>query len=237
MGYYRYRLKLKLKDFLFRLTKKEEPKIFCISFQRTGTTSTGKFFKNHGYRVAISNVNKINRWTEKYIKGDYEAIFNSAAFKANRVFEDAPWWCGDFYKILFNRFPRAKFILLERDADDWFNSMMNHSGQKNPGNTFRHSKTYRRQQEYYKLGLGEDHLYSNEVDNLLPLTEEYRDHYIEIYKLRNREVKEYFETFDRERLFCGKLKDEHLWENLGEFCGIEVKPGYSVHANKTAKQT
>ena len=37
-------------------------KIFCISFQRTGTTSVGQFFKDHGYLVATNPVSRANDW-------------------------------------------------------------------------------------------------------------------------------------------------------------------------------
>ena len=236
MGYYRYRVKLKLKDWIFNLTKNEKPKIFCLSFQRTGTTSTGVFFKDHNFRVATSSVSKMNEWGRKYIEGNYEAVFESAAFKTNDVFEDGPWWFGDFYKVLFHRFPDAKFILLERKHDKWFDSMMRHSDNKNPGNSFRHSKLYHREREFYNLNLNEKFIYNNEKDNLLPLTEKHRKHYTDIYRLRNNEVKEFFKTFGPQRLFNARLEDENLWCEMGGFSGFEVNSNYNVHANKTTTE-
>ena len=43
-------------------------KIFCISFQRTGTTSTGQFFIDHGYSVATWAVGKRNKWSVRWIE-------------------------------------------------------------------------------------------------------------------------------------------------------------------------
>src|SRR5690554_6122442 len=94
-----------------------QPKIFCISVQRTGTTSVGQFFREHNYRVATWTISRRNDWTVKWFKGDYENIFNSFDFKTSQVFEDDPWFCLDFYKVLFHRFPNSKFVLVERDAD------------------------------------------------------------------------------------------------------------------------
>ena len=65
-----------------------------------------------------------DNWTNKWFEGDYDFIFDDYRFKLSQVFEDDPWWCSDFYKVLFHRFPRSKFILIERDADRWFDSMI-----------------------------------------------------------------------------------------------------------------
>ena len=118
----------------------DKEKIFCISFQRTGTTSVGNFFKEHGFNVQGYKKEISRKWSFLYYQGDYEAIFEDIDFKKNQVFEDNPWWLGDFYKYLYHRFPRAKFLLLTRDPDKWFDSMLNHSKRKTLGNTFLHSK-------------------------------------------------------------------------------------------------
>ncbi len=141
-------------------------KIFCISYQRTGTTSTGQFFKDHGYKVATYGVSKHNAWTQSWLKGDYEKIFKSLHFKNHQVFEDDPWWCTDFYKVLFHRFPKAKFVLLERDADKWFNSMVSHSNGQTLGNTHTHSVLYNRTDEFYNKFPDLKLRYTKEVDNL-----------------------------------------------------------------------
>ena len=71
-----------------------------------------------------------------------------------QVFEDDPWWITDFYKLLYHRFPKSKFILLERDPDKWFDSMVSHSGGLVLGNTHRHSYIYDRLEEFYEVGKG-----------------------------------------------------------------------------------
>lgn len=68
-----------MKFFLKRIKKEliaikliRKPKIFVISFQRTGTTSTGRFLSDHNYRVATYSISKRNNWTLKWFKGDFE---------------------------------------------------------------------------------------------------------------------------------------------------------------------
>ena len=118
------------------LFKTKVSKIFCLSFQRTGTTSVGQFFKDFGYKVAGYDSHRSSDWSVKRFLGDYESIFKSKDFKNHQVFEDNPWWETDFYKVLYHRFPDAKFILFTRDADKWFDSMVSHFNAVSPGSLF-----------------------------------------------------------------------------------------------------
>ena len=215
------------------LFAKEKPKIFCISYQRTGTTSVGQFFKDHGYRV--KGYNRISdEWTKLYITGNYEAIFSSKAFKDHQVFEDDPWFCLDFYKFLFHRFPDSKFVLLTRDADKWFDSMVSHSEGKTLGNTFTHSKLYKREKEYATLFPGNP-FEKMEIDNLLELNETHRLHYTDIYTDRNNEIVSFFDKFGKDRLVKSELENPNKWKTIGSFFNIKVSENYDSHANKSIK--
>ena len=209
-------------------------KIFCISFQRTGTTSTGIFFKDHGYKVGDWHISAKNKWPDSYFKGDYQSIFNSKSFKNAEMFEDAPWFASDFYKYLFHHFPKSRFILLERDENKWFDSMLSHSSGKVLGNTHSHCVLYNREDDFYSIKDWEKHTYSRDIDNLLPLGDEHRKHYIKIYKNRNREVKNFFSVFSPERLFTGRLEDPNVWQKMGLFFNINVAHKYQVHVNKSS---
>lgn len=216
---------------LIRSNKREI--IFCISFQRTGTTSTGSFFKNQGYKVADWNTSARNEWGGSYFEGNYKKIFNSKDFKNSKVFEDGPWFANSFFKFLFHYFPNSKFILLERDENKWFDSMKSHSQGKTLGNSHRHSVLYNREEDFYALNNVEDFLYTNAIDNLLPLTEKHRLHYIRIYRNRNREVKNFFKTFGSQRLFSSQLEDSAVWHRMGKFFDIDLPSDYNVHSNKS----
>lgn len=219
---------------LFRA--KPLPKIFCISFQRTGTTSVGRFFADHGYQVATWPLSYKNQWSLSWFSGDHERIFQHPDFMGHQVFEDDPWWLGDFYKVLFHRFPDARFVLLERDADRWFDSMVSHSKGRTLGNTHRHANIYGRAAEFAALE-GTPGRYTADIDNLLPLDESHRAHYTRIYTDRNREIHWFFERFGQERLFHGRLEDPAIWQRMGEAFGIRVAPSYTVHANASAPRS
>lgn len=214
---------------------KKRSKIFCISFQRTGTTSVGQFFKAHGYSVATWDISRKNQWTKLWFDGNYEKIFSSEDFIANEVFEDDPWWCLDFYKVLYHRFPYAKFILVTRESDAWFNSMLSHSQGRTLGNTYRHSKLYRREKEFYNT-VGNTYNYkSDTIDNLLPLNETHRNHYKEIYELRNKEIIDFFNRHESSRLIPLRLEDNDKWKKLGSSFNIYVSDSFEIHVNASKK--
>lgn len=229
-----------ISEFATKLTRsyrnfllKNKPKIFCISLQRTGTTSTGQFFKDHGYPVAPYGVALENSWTMNYWRGDYESIFRSYDFKTSLVFEDDPWWLNDFYKVLYHRFPYSKFILLERDADKWFDSMVSHSSGKTLGNTHIHCAQYQRLKEFHETTARHESIYTDVIDSVLPLGEAQREHYTSFYSIRNKEIKLFFQHHDINRLFNADLNDGDLWQKMGSFFYVNVNEGYNIHLNKS----
>jgi hypothetical protein len=209
-------------------------KIFCLSTQRTGTTSVGVFFKQFGYKVADWTISNKNKWSYKWDRGDFEAIFNSKDFKNNQVFEDDPWWLPEFYKVLYHRFPNAKFILFTRNPEDWFKSMEKHSNGKTLGNTKRHCKVYRRELDFYNLLDYNERLHYDEkqIDNLLSL-DGYKEHYIKLYNLRNTEIIEFFKKENSKSLVHCELEDKNKWKKLGDFFKLDVPENFEVHANKS----
>jgi hypothetical protein len=219
---------------MFNFFRKTDAKIFCISFQRTGTTSVGEFFKQNGYKVATWEVAIRNNWPKLWFDGDYETIFNSSDFKKSRVFEDSPWWFDNAYKVLFHRFPDAKFVLFIRNSNLWYDSMMSHSGGKTLGNTYRHAHNYRREKEFYDKF--PDYQYNKDTtDNLLDLNESHRKHYTEIYENRHKSVIAFFERYGQDRLILVSLEDKDKWLKLANFFKIDIDSSIDIHANASKK--
>ena len=209
-------------------------KTFCISMQRTGTSSVGRFFRDFGLRWAGWPSDARNGWTSAWYDGDFERIFSSPEFVAANAFEDSPWWMPDFYKVLYHRFPGARFILLTRDPESWFRSMVAHSDGHVIGDNRIHSKIYRRELEFFRL-LERDPLADDEE---LPYDSPHRmklldmeEHYRSIYELHATEVIDFFRRRSPESLFTGRLEDSAVWQALGAFLGFEVPEGYRSHQN------
>lgn len=230
------RVKEPLSSVWWRYVGRRAPNIFCISMQKTGTTSVGKFLHDVGFRTAGWDVCERNEWGEDWYEGDYESIFSSVDFRRANAFEDAPWWYPGFYKVLYHRFPGSKFILFERDPDTWFESMLRHSGGDVLGRSRIHCKIYRREPEYFRLieredvdAAREDERYSDKTMKIY----DHDDHYKKIYRTHNTEVKDFFERHDRSALHVGRLEDPGKWQKLGSFLGVSVPDNYSAHLNRS----
>ena len=223
---------------IVRSNIRNEPKVFCISFQRTGTTSVGQFLKDHGYNVAGYGKHSKD-WSLLWEQGNYEAIFKSSFFKKHQAYEDNPWWFPDFYRVLCHRFPKARFILFYRDSDKWFDSMLAHPSIKYLSQTYRHSKIYNRLDEYYNklnnLGENSETFEMSETDIVKEFASK-REHYKQIYELYNREVIEYFSKYAPEKLVHCSLEDKDKWIKLGAFLHIEIPQNYDVVLNVSQKQ-
>jgi hypothetical protein len=93
-------------------------KIFCIGFQKTGTTTLDEALQMLGYRVCGVRKDLVPALKN----GDWEAIFREV--EKYDAFQDNPWPL--IYKELDRQFPGSKFILTLRDADKWLRSIVNH---------------------------------------------------------------------------------------------------------------
>ncbi|OFW99785.1 MAG: hypothetical protein A3E78_07540 [Alphaproteobacteria bacterium RIFCSPHIGHO2_12_FULL_63_12] len=97
-------------------------KIFCIGFQKTGTTSLYAALTTLGYRTAAV----VGRdWSAERLAAEGAAL----CIETMRNFDaaqDMPW--PVFFRELDAAYPGSKFILTLRDADRWFSSIEGHFG-------------------------------------------------------------------------------------------------------------
>lgn len=96
------------------------PKVFCIGFQKTGTTSLKAAFESIGYRVAGPN------GTHDPQIGDHVYDLAARLVPKYEVFQDNPWPL--LYQWLDEKYPGSKFILTVRDPDKWLKSVVSHFG-------------------------------------------------------------------------------------------------------------
>eukprot|EP01084_Bolivina_argentea_P046962 86504_1 len=94
-----------------------ESKIFEIGLPKTGTTSLGEAFKRLHYKMCAWNSTLYDEW-----KQTENATHIIKASKHCFVFQDMPWNMIDF-KLWISHYPNGKFILLERDNEEWVNSV------------------------------------------------------------------------------------------------------------------
>lgn len=95
-------------------------KIFCIGFQKTGTTSLGAALEVLGYKVC-GPIGVTNPRIEKEALG--WALTKTPYYDA---FQDNPWPL--LYKELDHLYPGSKFILTHRRPRSWLRSMRQYFG-------------------------------------------------------------------------------------------------------------
>ena len=195
--------------------------LFCLSMQRSGTTTVGDWLEAHGLERAGYPTSSRLGWTNSWMQGDHEEIFSSPEFQSAEIFEDDPWWCPDFYRVLAERFPTARFILLTRDVNDWFDSLCHHSGGVNPGPTNIHARIYKR--EHHLQALIEADPNCDPMESGLLSVIDYEDHYISAYLQHNQSVCDFFAS-SPDRLFCGCLDSPQSLVDLCYFAGIKHNP-------------
>jgi Sulfotransferase domain len=94
------------------------PKVFCIGFNKTGTSSLGGALEMLGYDHSSFN-QKV--WLEYYLKGHLDKVLEyTAKFES---FDDLPWLKEDMIPVLDRTFPGSKYIYLERDEVSWKGSL------------------------------------------------------------------------------------------------------------------
>lgn len=120
------RIKWYVKSFLLNFKKKKyNAKVFCIGYNKTGTTTLGKSLELLGYDH--SSFNPI-LWEKYKNEGIKKVIEYTAKFES---FDDLPWLKEEVIPIMDEKFPNSQFIYLERDENDWKQSIQNWASIKN----------------------------------------------------------------------------------------------------------
>ena len=98
-----------------------DSKIFCIGFNKTGTTSFGDAMNMLGYDHSSFNT---KLWRVAYCKDHnlWQILRYTSKFES---FDDLPWLKEDMIPILDQFFPGSKFVYLYRDETSWAKSMKN----------------------------------------------------------------------------------------------------------------
>jgi len=110
------------------------PKVFCIGFHKTGTTSMRVLLEALGYRVQGHHGVRDAAFVERLRAGDLGELLELA--REHDAFEDNPW--PIFFRELDRHFPGSQFILTVRDPASWVRSAVDSFGrQPGPGTVMR----------------------------------------------------------------------------------------------------
>ena len=98
------------------------PKVFCIGFHKTGTTSLNQALMQLGY-----NLTGPDGVSDPDIKNNVYAMCYKLAEQYD-AFADNPW--PIVYKEMDKKYPESKFILTLRPVDEWYASISQHFQEK-----------------------------------------------------------------------------------------------------------
>lgn len=202
-----------------------DEKIFVIGRNKTGTTSIKVCLQELGYRIGDQKTAEL--FIDDYAKGNFDNIL--AYCESAEVFQDAPFSWPNTYKHVYKKYPKAKYILLERDSsDEWFNSVVRfHSKIINNGNPVSAEDlkdfSYRRKGFLWQVAQVVYGVTESEIYN--------RDIYIKNYESYNEEVKEFFEN--KENFLFIKLTDSDAREKLAKFINRKPEEVRIPHVNRT----
>lgn len=181
-------------------------KIFCIGFQKTGTSSLRDALRRLGYSVSgvFGRDLSLEELRDTYVERGLAIVEKFDAV------EDMPWPL--MFRELDVRFPDSKFILSVRETDAWFRSIDGHFGETH---SVLHQLTY-----------GKD----------APCPRGHEARYREVYEAHNRAVREYFADRPRDLLVMDLAAGDGWTELGNFLGRADVPSGPFVHTNSTAQR-
>ncbi len=210
--------------------KKNKEKIFCIGFNKTGTTTIEKSLKELGYNMGDQF--KGEMLVFDWFKRDFKEIINLC--KTADAFQDVPFSLPFSYVFLDNYFKNAKFILTERDSpEQWYNSITKfHSkiwgdGENPPNKEQMLNATYRYKgypYESFKL------IYNTNDDDLYNF-----DKLLKAYTTHIYLVKEYFRSRP-EKLLVINVSKKNDYKRLCDFLNKQPLRDNFPWENKTSEK-
>lgn len=204
-----------------------EGKVFCIGFNKTGTTSIKKAFLDLGFAVGDQRTAEL--MLRSYIQNDFFGLIEYC--QGAQVFQDVPFSWPHVYKVLDEAYPGSKFILTVRDTPEaWFHSLVTfHARVFGHGNTPTSEDL--RNADYVWKGWAWETLSNKQLKDpeKAPYNPEDR---MSMYTQHLEDVRAYFRDRPQDLLEIN-LKDHDAWARFCRFIGVGHQPGDFPWENKT----
>lgn len=100
----------------------DRPRVLCVGYVKTGTTSFGAAMR----RLGFSHYGFDRDLEEARSRGDLDRCLDLAA--SFDSFDDLPWHSLDLVAAFRRRFPGSRYVLLERDEAEWLRSYLGFYG-------------------------------------------------------------------------------------------------------------
>ena len=198
----------------FGLLRNRRNKVFCVGMQRSGTTSLGDFCEKSLGMVRRPNaLSRQLGWSRHWLEGRMDLVYAHPMFISGEMFDDGPWWFPGVYRDLAETFPRARFVMFNRDSAAWFRSLMAHSRGRSPGFTAVHARIYEREDDLTpEVKRQPRHVRGFALAG-------HEAHYRAIYERHIAAVQAYFAENGPHRLFYCDLNDPDKFRKLAVYLG------------------
>ena len=206
------------------LSQKRFNKLFCIGANKTGTSTLETVLRLYGYDLPNQQLQEA-RLTEACGRNDYSELKDFC--QKYDAFQDLPFSHGFTFIAADALFPNSRFILTERDPEDWFRSVcsfhkkvfqvedLSEVSEEMVKSTFRY--IYPEYMHMYKqLFLTEVHEGRIRVRWDLLYNQDY---YISEYLARNNAVKKYFSR-SQEKLLVIDITQQKTTTEICRFLSI-----------------
>ncbi|MGB5981579.1 MAG: sulfotransferase [Nonlabens sp.] len=213
-----------------RIVNRDYSKVFIIGFNKTGTTTMAKLLRQFGLKVPNEIVGEMLA-EEWILQGRTDRLMRYC--ETADAFQDIPFSFPLLYKKLYERFPKAKFILTTRDSDDqWVDSLMGF-----------HNKIYASNKE---VGVTADDLASQNyvykgwsldvrkwIYDYPDIAVNDREAYKKVYNSHNTDVLAFFQDKQDQFLHMNVSKNQDF-SRLCSFLNVETDLKEFPWANKTS---
>lgn len=219
------------------LSNKNFNKIFCVGFNKTGTTTLETILKAYGY-VLPCQAEQETRLTKQTLTGNYAPL--QSFVTGYDAFQDMPFSQGETYAVADALFPNSKFILTERSSEDWFHSLVGfHKRVFGLGDV---SGLCQEDVRTKMNSLYPDYIHDykswflTDFDGVEPKVRwdllYDKDTYIKEYEGRNRRIKKFFLNRPNQFL-CVDVTQEDTTEKICDFLNIPADLSFAMpHKNK-----
>lgn len=198
-------------------------KIFCIGYNKTGTTSLYHSIVNLGFKNDLNTMEEGEFLMPNVSSGNINTVIEWIKSRDDiEVFKDVPFSLPYVWKSLYESFPDAIYILSERDSSkQWCNSItkFHRNGFNLPENTSWEDIVklqYRYFREDGSGGFMYDYMSYTYGKETLPYDQE---NLIRSYESHNEEVKEFFK--DKDNFISINVSDDNDYLRLCSFLGKE----------------
>lgn len=220
------------------LSRKNFNKIFCIGFNKTGTTTLETVLRLYGYSLPNQHEQEIRLSLQTAATNYSELIKFVNLYDA---FQDLPFAQDLTFVAADALFPNSKFILTERESEKWFNSMTGfHKKTYNVGSVTDLTEKDILEKFNY---LFPDYVHKNTQKFLTTFEGSKKTvswnklydkaHYIKLYEQRNLDVKKYFSEAPEKLLVIDVTKEKDT-QKICDFLNIPDSLKINMpHSNKT----